>query len=309
MTHRMPWTIGLWAVAWLLMAGHATAASQSTSQAAVDDRGHRIELPAVPQRVITLMPSLTEIVCELQACDRLVGTDRYSNWPARVPSLPKLGGLEDTPLEAVLRLKPDVVLAPVSSRAIDRLESLGVRVIALEPQSLADTERVIRLVAQVLGRPAEGPALWRRMQTRITAAAARVPLSLRGQRVYFEVAAAPYAAGRASFIGETLALLGMDNVVPAVLGPFPKLNPEFVVRAQPDIMMASASAVAEMTQRPGWQGLVALRQGRSCGFAADDYELMVRPGPRLADAAERLADCLEALGRAAGPDPVRAAVR
>jgi iron complex transport system substrate-binding protein len=309
MTHRKPWTRGRWAVVGLLMAGHAMAASQSTSPPAVDDRGHRIELPAVPQRVITLMPSLTEIVCELQACNRLVGTDRYSNWPARVPSLPKLGGLEDTPLEAVLRLKPDVVLAPVSSRAIDRLESLGVRVIALEPQSLADTERVIRLVAHWLGRPTEGAALWQRMQTRIAAAAARVPPGLRGQRVYFEVAAAPYAAGRTSFIGETLALLGMANVVPAALGPFPKLNPEFVVRAQPDIVMASAAAVAEMPQRPGWQGLVALREGRSCGFAAADYDLMVRPGPRLADAAERLADCLQALGRPSGPDPLRAAVR
>lgn len=263
----------------------------------VDDRGQRIELPAPALRVITLMPSLTETVCELQACDRLVGTDRYSNWPAAVRGLPKLGGLEDTPLERVLTLRPDLVIAPVSSRAIDRLEALGLRVLALEPKSLADAERVIGVVARALGRPEAGPRLWQQMNRRIDAAAARVPAVWRGQRVYFEVAAAPYAASESSFVGETLARLGLGNLVPAAMGPFPKLNPEFVVRGRPDIVMASAQALAEMPQRPGWAALAALREGRGCGFVGEHYELLVRPGPRLAEAAELMADCLVGLAR------------
>ena len=291
-------------LALLLAAGLAQAGITLT-----DDRGRRVALPAPPQRVITLMPSLTETLCELQACDRLVGTDRYSDWPQRVRALPKLGGLEDTPIERVLTLKPDLVLAPVSSRAIDRLEALGVRVLALEPTSLADTERVINQLALVLGRPADGPRLWQRISARIDAAAARVPPSLRGHRVYFEVAAAPYAAGEASFVGQTLARLGMANVVPAAMGPFPQLNPEFVVRARPDIVMAAASAVAEMPQRPGWAALAALRDGRSCAFPRERYELMVRPGPRLADAAELMADCLAGLGGVRGVGGVGLAAR
>lgn len=276
--------------AWLMAAATAMAAV-----AVEDDRGRRVEMPAPPQRIVTLMPSLTEIVCALQACPRLVGTDRFSNWPASVHTLPKLGGLEDTQVERLLALKPDLVLSPGSSRAVDRLEALGLRVVVLEPKSLQDTERVIQQVARALGQPEAGPALWQGMQQRMRAAAARVPAALRGQKVYFEVASTPYAAGEASFVGETLQLLGMGNVVPAALGPFPKLNPEFVVRAQPDLVMASKRALAEMPARPGWGTMRALREGRSCGFEAGPWDSLVRPGPRLADGAEAMADCLAAL--------------
>jgi iron complex transport system substrate-binding protein len=280
--------IGLCALACVAAQAHASVTVQ-------DDRGRSIRLPAAPQRVVTLLPSLTEIVCALQACGRLVGTDRYSNWPSSVLALPKLGGLEDTQIERLVALKPDLVLSAGSSRANDRLEALGLRVVALEPKSLQDTERVIQQVARALGDEPAGVALWLRMQSRIAAAAARVPPSLRGQKVYFEVASAPYAASEASFVGETLARLGLVSIVPATLGPFPKLNPEFVVRAQPDIVMASARALAEMSGRPGWGALRALRDGRSCGFASDQWDTLVRPGPRLAAAAEVMADCLEAL--------------
>ena len=263
-----------------------------------DDRGHRVELPWPPQRVVSLLPSLTETVCALQACGRLVGVDRFSTWPASVRKLPSVGGLEDTQIERIVALKPDLVLAASSSRAIDRLEALGLRVVVLEPRNLQDSERVILRVALLLGDAAAGPALWQELQGRISAAAARVPVALRGRKVYFEVASAPYAAGDASFIGELLARLGLRTVVPAALGPFPKLNPEFVVRAQPDIVIATASALAEMPSRPGWAALQALRDRRHCGFAIERWEVLVRAGPRLAEAAEILADCLAGLAPA-----------
>jgi iron complex transport system substrate-binding protein len=269
----------------------------------IDDRGRTVELPAQPQRVIALLPSLTEIVCALQTvqgCQRLVGTDRFSNWPASVRALPKLGGLEDTQIERIVALKPDLVLVAGSSRVIDRLESLGLRVVVLEPKTLQDTERVILVVAQALGEPAAGPLLWQQMQQRINRAAARVPADVRGQRVYFEVASAPYAAGESSFIGEVLTRLGMRHIVPAALGPFPKLNPEFIVRAKPDIVIGTTRAVAEMPARPGWSQLRALRDQRQCGFTSEPWDTLVRPGPRLAEAAELLADCLVALPRASG---------
>jgi iron complex transport system substrate-binding protein len=277
------------------------------TQAAIqvtDDRGQRIDLPAPAQRVVSLLPSLTETVCALQACTRLVGTDRYSNWPSSVLALPKLGGLDDTQIERIVALKPDLVLAAVSSRAIGRLEALGLRVLALEPQNLADTRRVMGVVAQALGQGAAAENLWLNIEQRVAAAALRVPPSLRGQTVYVEVSSEPYAAGEASYAGELLKRLGLVNVVPAALGSFPKLNPEFVVRAQPYIVMASARALADMPGRPGWAALQALRDKRSCGFATQPWDTLVRPGPRLPDAAEALADCLAGLaasGPASGP--------
>ncbi len=265
----------------------------------VDDRGHRVALPGPARRIVSLLPSLTESVCALGACDRLVGVDRSSNWPAQAAALPRVGGLEDTSIERIVALRPDLVLAARATRAIGRLESLGLRVVALEPQDHGDTRRVLQQVGRAVGRPDAGDALWRDITARIDAAAARVPPAARGARVYVEVAEVPYAAGEASFVGETLARLGLRNVVPAALGPFPQLNPEFVVRAAPDWIVASERAVAAMHARPGWGALAALRAGRTCGFAPDRYDMLVRPGPRMGEAAELLADCLAAGGAGA----------
>ena len=280
--------------AWL-----AAAPLRAAPLALVDDRGHRLTLAQPAQRVVSLLPSLTETVCALGACHRLVGVDRYANWPAAVRSLPRLGGLEDTQVERIVALKPDLVLVAVSSRATDRLEALGLPVLALEPKSLAETRQVLRTVALALGRAEQAEQLWASQEARLQAAADRVPPALRGQRVYFEVSSAPYAAGEASFLGELLARLGLGNIVPAAMGPFPKLNPEFVVRAQPGLVMASSRNLAEMPARPGWGALNALRQQRSCGFSEAQADMLVRPGPRLAEGAELIVDCLQRLaGRA-----------
>lgn len=269
----------------------------------VDDRGRAVDVPVPPQRVVTLSPSLTETVCALGACSRLVGTDRYSNWPAQVQALPKLGGLDDAQIERIVALQPDLVLAAVSTRAVDRLASLGLRVLALEPANLAQTQRVIERVAVALGDAAAGPALWQALNGRVEAAAALVPAARRGQRVYFEVASTPYAASEASFIGELLARLGLANIVPGALGPFPQLSPEFVLRAQPDLVMAAQRHLDEMPRRPGWRQLQALQAGSQCGFAPASYDALVRAGPRLAEAAEVLADCLAGLGNGRGRAP------
>lgn len=278
-----------WLLAWL-MAGAALPALATVT--VTDDRGQALTLQRPAQRIVSLLPSLTEGLCALDACGRLVGVDRFSNWPAQVRQLPQLGGLEDTTIERLVRLQPDLVVAAVSARALGRLQALGIPVLALEPKSLADTRRVLEVLAQAVGKPGEGERLWAQIDQGVSAAAARVPAALRGQAVYFEVASAPYAAGASSFVGELLTRLQLGNVVPAALGPFPKLNPEFVLRAQPAIVMASARAVAEMPARPGWSGLRALQAGRSCGFAEARYEMLVRPGPRLAEAAGVIADCL-----------------
>src|SRR5207245_4348911 len=103
-----------------------------------DERGVSVDLPKSPQRIVTLLPSLTESVCTLGACDRLVGVERYSNWPAPVRSLPQVGAGIDLNVEAVVALKPDVVLLAKSSRVTERLEALGVKVVVLEPKNHAD---------------------------------------------------------------------------------------------------------------------------------------------------------------------------
>jgi iron complex transport system substrate-binding protein len=257
-----------------------------------DDRGTEHRLDTAPRRIVSLLPSLTETAWVLGIGSRLVGVDRYSNWPAEIAALPRLGGMDDAQIEAIARLKPDLVLASTSARSLDKLEALGFTVVRLKSESHADVRRTLDLVARLLGTPQAGERVWARLESELAAAAARVPAALRGRRVYFEIGGGPYAAGTTSFIGETLARLGLANVVPPELGPFPKLNPEFVVRARPELIMGVQREQAALLARPGWQALPAVQQRRLCGFDNAHYEMLIRPGPRLGEAAAVLADCL-----------------
>jgi len=257
----------------------------------VDDRGVRVTLALAPQRIVSVLPSLTEMVCDLGQCQRLVGVDRYSNHPERVRALPKVGGGLDPNIEAIVALRPDLVLLATSSLAAARLESLGLTVAALEPKRHADVQRVLEQVGMLLAVP-DAPRLWREIEAGVGAAARSLSSGVAGKRVYFEVNSAPYAASESSFIGETLKRLGVVNIVPASLGPFPKINPEFVVRADPDLIMVGDANYAGMEQRPGWSRMRAIRTGRVCVFNPAESDLMVRPGPRMAEAARAMAECL-----------------
>ncbi|CAN7636575.1 MULTISPECIES: ABC transporter substrate-binding protein [unclassified Acidovorax] len=287
---RILWVIAIIVVLGLLMAGLAQAQPVQVT----DDRGRVVSLPQPPQRIVTLLPSLTESVCELDQCHRLVGVDRYSNWPESVNRLPKLGGGIDPSIEAIVAVKPDVVLLAMSSRASERLEALGLKVVVLEPKTHADVRRVLGVVGQVLGVPqAEGAdRLWRVIDAAVRAAAQSLPPKARGTRVYFEVSRGPYAASESSFIGETLTRLGARNVVPASLGPFPRLNPEYVVRANPDVIMIGNRSMQAMVPYPGWASMRAIRDDRICVFGPGDSDVVVRPGPRMAEAARIMARCL-----------------
>jgi len=282
----------LWLTLLLLCASALTAAEPLRLR---DDRGTEHRLPGPALRIVSLLPSLTETVAALGALDRLVGVDRYSNWPAAVDKLPRLGGLDDVQIETIAALKPDVVLASTSARSLDRLEALGFTVLRLKSESHADVRRTLTLLARLTGQPEAGERLWARLEQQLQAATARVPAHLRGRSVYFEIGGGPYAAGASSFIGETLQRLGLPNVVPQELGPFPKLNPEFVVRARPAVLMGVQQDSAGFAQRPGWATLPALQRQRLCAFPTLQYEMLIRPGPRLGEAAGLLADCLQKL--------------
>jgi iron complex transport system substrate-binding protein len=259
-----------------------------------DDRGVTTRWATAPQRVITLLPSLTETVCALEQCTRLVGVDRYSNWPAQVTKLPTLGGGIDPNIEAILSLKPDVVFTAKSSSIAERLEALGLKVVALETTSHADVQRLLNKVSQVLGvDPEEAKTLWHRIDEGVSAAAQQLPAKSQQLRVYIEVNRAPFGAGPESFIGETLKRLGAQNILQDQSAAFPRINPEFVIRAQPDLIMISERDLTAMLERPGWSTMTAIKGNRVCAFATIDQDILVRPGPRLAQAAQLMADCLK----------------
>ena len=262
----------------------------------IDDRQVAVTFTQAPKRIVTLLPSLAETVCVLGACDRLVGTDKHANWPASVKALPKLGGLDDTQLEALVRLKPDVVLLAKSARIVQRLEALGIRVLALEPQTHADVHRVLHTVAAVLQLPnaqEQADAVWQNIQRQVSQAKSNIPAQAINATIYFEASTGGYAAGEASFIGEIMRQMGLKNIVPTGMGAFPQLNPEFVVRANPQLIVLAQPMVTQLSQRPGWSAIAAIKNKRVCAFPSAQADVLVRPGPRLGEAAQLISDCLQ----------------
>ena len=279
-------------LAWGLALGDAAQAAAFTLR---DDFGRDVQFGRHPLRIVSLLPSLTETVCELGACERLVATDRYSDWPDRVKALPKTGGLEDAQIEEIVRLEPDVVLLSRSQRITDRLHELGVESFALDTQNYASIARIVSTLGAMLGFADRAAALNRRIERDVADIGARASAHRRGAgpTAYIEVDGAPYAAGPASYIGEMLVRLGARNIVAAELGPFPKLNPEYVVRHDPDVIFLLHSEPMHLADRPGWDQMRAVKENRMCSFPPPVLFTIVRPGPRVAEGMHAMEECLE----------------
>jgi iron complex transport system substrate-binding protein len=264
----------------------------ATSFSVIDDRGITVVFDQSPQRVISLLPSLTESICALGKCSTLVGVDRFSNWPKSILGLPKLGGMGDVNIERIVQLKPDVVLLERASPIIARLNSLGITTFVLDIKSMSDEERALQKLDAVLGT-SESTRVWNQIQKEIVRAGKQIPSREKNIRVYFEVNPAPYAVGRTSFIGEILIQLGVVNIIPDSLGPFPKINPEFVVQAKPDVILLTESTVADIQRRPGWNSIPAVIRNHICTFSTDQNDVLVRPGPRMGEAALIISQCIQ----------------
>ena len=284
------WRASVMRLIFMLLVGWTSAHALQVT----DDRGTVVTFNQTPQRIVSMLPSLTESICAMGQCGRLVGVDRYSNHPLSLKNLPRLGGGMDPNIEGIVALKPDVVLVAGKSRATEKLESLGLKVVVLETNTHADVKRVLGVLGTLLQVPqAQGAEqVWRNIDSDFSAVAKALPPRAGAARVYFEVGSGPYAAGEASFIGETLSRLGVKNIVPASLGAFPRLNPEYVVRANPDVIMIGNKGIADALAYPGWNTIKAVRDKRVCVFGDDDADVLMRPGPRMAEAARLMAKCL-----------------
>jgi iron complex transport system substrate-binding protein len=259
-----------------------------------DDLDRSVAFAQYPQRIVTLLPSLTETICALGACGRLVATDRYSDWPPAVRALPKAGGIDDAEVELIVSLKPDLVFLSRSQRITGRLHELGVASFVLNTDSYPEISHTVTVIGEILGLPDPAKRLNQSIVEAVQAISARSIARLHGNApaVYFEVEGPPYAAGPSSFIGELLTLLGARNIVTADLGSFPLLNPEYVVRHDPDVIFVSPAEAAHVADRPGWDRIRAVREHRICSFTPAVRDTIVRPGPRVAEGMQAIADCL-----------------
>jgi len=279
----------------LLLALSAQLSALSLAQyprTLTDDLGRAVTLKAAPKRIVAMLPSLTETICAMNACGRLVGVDDYSNFPQAVSKLPKVGGLYNPNLEAILALKPDLVLVSVYGKLQDALEKAGIQTFALKIESYDDIARTTRLLGQILDLRSEAESLVARIQQQVYAVETKAATTKDRPTVYYEIDPTPYTVGPDSFIGVLIAKARGINIVPKELGAFPQISPELVVQKNPAVIVITHPGLADLKKRAGWSGLKAIQTGRICDFSSPaDDDVLSRPGPRVAEGLKLLVAC------------------
>ncbi len=260
-----------------------------------DDLGRSVRLEHAPRRIVAMIPSHTETVCALGACDLLVGVDGFSDWPAEVASLPHLGSAFDPDLEALVALEPDLVLTDEYSALADSLRHLGIPVYAGTPQTYEETLAFFTTLGHMLDRASAAAVVRGRVEGEVRAVR-EMTAGLPRPSVFVEIDPTPYSVGPGSFLGTLLAMAGGDTIVPASMGDYPQLDPEFVIAQDPEVVLLAdapyGQSVAAATARPGWSGLRATREGRVVALDTTEVDVLSRAGPRMGEAVRLLARVL-----------------
>jgi iron complex transport system substrate-binding protein len=270
----------------LLLSAHAHATKYPLTL--TDDLGRTVTLRQEPKRIISMLPSHTETLVAIGAGSKLVAVDRFSNYPkAVVDALPKVGSAFQPNLEAILALKPDLVLADesTSSRLTEKLAAAGLTVYGGTGQTYNEVFEKIAVLGRLTNREAGATRLVTGMRADLNALQASVARRPKVS-VYYEVDPAPYSVGPNSFIGVLIGKAGGQTVVPASLGDFPKLDPELIVKANPQVMIGLP--LTDARARPGWAGLRAVSAARVYKPTDEERDALSRPGPRLAVALRAL---------------------
>ncbi len=273
--------------------------SLSTAQAAtfIDQTGRQVVIAAPPQRIVALIPSITEIVFALGAGARLQGVTQFSNDPPAAARLPRIGSYVRPDLEKIIALRPDLCLASRDgnpAHTVDRILSFGIPVFIVDPRSLEEVAESIRLLGSVLGAEEKAAAIIREMERKTAIAEQQAAAAGTKPRVFFQIDAAPIiSAGSPTFIDTLISRAGGVNLAAGPV-PYPRFSWEDMLRLQPDIViiasMAGGYSDEELTAAwRRWPQIPAVRDGRIHVVPA---ELFDRPTPRLADGLLWLADLL-----------------
>lgn len=278
----------------------AVPANDAAGITVTDGLGREVKLGSAAQRIVSLAPSNTEILFALGAGDKVVGRDEVSDYPEAALSLPTVGGWSGFSAEAIVALKPDLVLAAEinSPELVAELEGLGLTVYYLSnPKTLEDLYVNIEIIATLTGR--DPSKLTDSLKARVAAVDEKIaPLSYHPS-VFYEVDATdpskPYTVGPGTFIDLLIQRAGGQNVVSlsGITDPYPQIGLEQLVITPPDIILLGDALYGQSAEtvaaRQGWDGLKAVIDGKIFPF---DDNLVSRPGPRLIDGLEALAKLL-----------------
>jgi len=240
--------------------------------------------PSTPRRIVTLAPSLTETVIALGAGDRLVGVSRFDDLP-EVAKLPRVGGFVDPSVEAVISLKPQLVLvqpSPGNRQPVEKMAELGAPVLALPMHDIAEVLQSIREVGAALGLSERAQRLVEDVERARQGVRARAR-ALKPLRVLFIYGFEPLVvAGPRSFADQLLKDAGAVNAAEKADSPYQVYSAENAVRSRPDVVIDAAddSAAAEKFSR-----LAGLKEAR---WVKLQSKALLHPGPGLGKGLEEM---------------------
>jgi iron complex transport system substrate-binding protein len=271
-------------------------ASAGAQVAVRDDYGHDVRLAQPAARIVSLAPHLTELLYAGGAGTRLVGAVEYSDFPPKAKSLPRVGSDARIDLEAVLALRPDLIVAwpnAGSLRAVDRLTELGLPVFRSEPRELEDIPRTLQRLGTLAGTRPQADAAAAAFRNRARALQHRYA-GERKVRVFYQIWDRPLlTVNGAHMISKVIGICGGENVFASAPLLVPEVDREAVLNANPDVIVASGSNDAQPLWLQAWRafpGLAAVQQGQLYAIPAD---LIQRQTPRILDGAERLCGFLQ----------------
>ena len=291
-------------------AGGSSSASSAVSSAAADPAtfpvtvtagNGQVTVPAAPKAIVSLAPSLTEMLYAIGAGPQVKAVDDQSNFPAEAPRT-RLSGFKPN-AEAIAGYAPDlVVLSGDTSGLVAALTKLKVPVLLLEaPKTIEDgyTEEVA--LGRATGHEAQARTAVDGTRKRIAAAVAAAPKDDRKRKVYLELDPTYYSVTSATFIGDLYRQFGLTNIAdssPKAAGGYPQLSAEFVVQAAPDLIVLADGRCcqqdpAAVAKRPAFATVPAVMGGR---VVTVNDDIASRWGPRLADFAEQIAKTLGGAG-------------
>lgn len=269
------------------------------------DREVKLDAPA--ERIVVMMPSDCEILYAIGAGDKIVGRGTYCDYPEDVLAVTEVNSGGETDVEAIIALEPQLVVMTKMAHSpdvVEQLEGAGIAVIVTDAQTIEDTYNCISLLGDATGKQEEAAAVIESMKARFAAVAEKAKDT--GLTVYFETTPMEwgwglYSAGKGNFMDEIATLCGLKNIFGDVTdgGGWPVVSEEEVINANPDLIIAFDSngmgdmdAAQVITAREGWKDMDAVKLGHVFVLVNNEF---VRPGPRLADAAESLMELIENL--------------
>lgn len=258
-----------------------------------DDIGRRVYLAKPARRVVSLAPSVTEILFAVGLEAEVVGVTTFCDYPVQARSKPKIGSSIPN-LEAILGLKPDLVVGNkdfIRPDALAKLEQLKIPVFILAPKTVEDILGHISTVGRLVGRDKEARSVGQGLRERLSELRSRMS-AVKPARVFYVVNTDPLiSVGAGSFIHQMLELAGGENIVGQTSVAYPKVSLEEVLRRDPEVLLFPIGASegipeAEQQRWRKWPSLSAVAHNRLHQVKS---ELVNRPGPRVIEGVEALA--------------------